>query len=50
MPSHHARYNGSAPAGAIRFYERNGYAHSGKVFDFFGMPLHEYVKQLHPAQ
>jgi ribosomal protein S18 acetylase RimI-like enzyme len=35
---------------AIRFYERNGYAPSGKSFDFFGMPLHEYVKQLRPTQ
>ena len=31
---------------AIRFYERNGYRASGKVGDFFGMPLFEYVKQL----
>ena len=33
---------------AIRFYERNGYRASGKVGDFFGMPLLEYVKQLGP--
>ena len=32
---------------AIRFYERNGYAATGRVTDFFGMPLHEYAKQLH---
>ena len=31
---------------AIRFYERTGYARSGKVSGFFGMPLHEYVKHL----
>ena len=31
---------------AIRFYERNGYVPSGKISDFFGMPLHEYEKQL----
>jgi GNAT superfamily N-acetyltransferase len=31
---------------AIRFYERNGYRASGRVIDFFGMPLYEYVKDL----
>jgi ribosomal protein S18 acetylase RimI-like enzyme len=31
---------------AMRFYERNGYRRSGKVTDFFGMPLHELVKGL----
>lgn len=31
---------------AIRFYERNGFRATGKVTDFFGMPLHEYVKRL----
>ena len=31
---------------AMRFYERHGYHRSGKVTDFFGMPLHEYVKDL----
>jgi ribosomal protein S18 acetylase RimI-like enzyme len=31
---------------AIRFYEKNGYRASGKVADFFGMPLFEYVKPL----
>jgi ribosomal protein S18 acetylase RimI-like enzyme len=31
---------------AIRFYERNGYLPTGRVTDFFGMPLHEYRKQL----
>jgi predicted N-acetyltransferase YhbS len=29
---------------AIAFYERHGYRPSGKVQDFFGMPLIEYVK------
>ena len=31
---------------AIRFYDRAGYVPSGKITDFFGMPLYEYVKQL----
>jgi GNAT superfamily N-acetyltransferase len=31
---------------AIRFYERNGFRASGRVTDFFGMPLFEYVKPL----
>lgn len=31
---------------AIRFYERNGFRPSGRVGDFFGMPLFEYVKIL----
>lgn len=31
---------------AIRFYEKHGYRRSGKITDFFGMPLHEYVKDL----
>lgn len=31
---------------AIRFYKRNGYVPSGRISDFFGMPLHEYEKQL----
>jgi len=31
---------------AMRFYERNGYRASGKITDFFGMPLHGYVKEL----
>ena len=29
---------------AIHFYECNGYRASGKVTDFFGMPLYEYIK------
>lgn len=28
------------------FYEKHGYRASGKVSDFFGMPLHEYAKYL----
>jgi GNAT superfamily N-acetyltransferase len=31
---------------AIRFYEKHGYRSTGKVGDFFGMPLYEYAKQL----
>jgi ribosomal protein S18 acetylase RimI-like enzyme len=31
---------------AIRFYEKHGYRASGRVTDFFGMPLFEYVKPL----
>jgi len=31
---------------AVRFYEKNGYQRSGKVGDFHGMPLFEYVKNL----
>ena len=31
---------------AMKFYEKNGYRKSGKVTDFFGMPLVEYVKEL----
>jgi putative acetyltransferase len=31
---------------AVRFYERNGFRASGKVGDFFGMALFEYVKPL----
>ena len=31
---------------AIRFYERNGFRSTGKVTDFFGMALYEYVKKL----
>lgn len=29
---------------AIKFYEKSGYWRSGRVTDFFGMPLVEYVK------
>ena len=31
---------------AIRFYERNGYRATGKVGDFYGMPLFGYAKEL----
>ena len=31
---------------AMRFYEKHGYHRSGKIGDFFGMPLIEYEKQL----
>jgi GNAT superfamily N-acetyltransferase len=31
---------------AMRFYEKNGYVRSGKVSDFFGMPLVEFSKNL----
>ena len=31
---------------AIRFYEKCGFSPSGKIADFFGMPLLEYVKTL----
>jgi GNAT superfamily N-acetyltransferase len=31
---------------ATRFYEKHGYAASGRTTDFFGMALHEYVKEL----
>jgi len=31
---------------AMRFYQKSGYRRSGKVSDFFGMPLFEYVKPL----
>jgi GNAT superfamily N-acetyltransferase len=31
---------------AIRFYQGNGFQPSGRVGDFFGMPLFEYVKEL----
>jgi putative acetyltransferase len=31
---------------AMRFYEKHGFRRSGRVGDFFGMPLHEYAKQL----
>ena len=31
---------------AMHFYEKHGYRRSGKVTDFFRMPLHEYSKNL----
>jgi ribosomal protein S18 acetylase RimI-like enzyme len=35
---------------AMRFYERNGYRRSGRISDFFGMPLYEYVKTVVRSQ
>jgi hypothetical protein len=35
-------------APAIRFYEQHGYRASGRIADFFGMELLEYVKPLGP--
>ena len=32
--------------GARRFYEKNGFTRTGKIADFFGMPLVEYAKSL----
>ena len=32
---------------AMRFYEKHGYQRSGRVTDFFGMPLIEYQRFLH---
>jgi hypothetical protein len=34
---------------AMGFYEKHGYRRSGKVSDFFGMPLVEYQKVLLPG-
>jgi ribosomal protein S18 acetylase RimI-like enzyme len=31
---------------AVRFYQRNGYRSTGRVTNFFGMPLFEYAKPL----
>lgn len=31
---------------AIRFYQKHGFVPSGRIEDFFGMPLYEYVKSL----
>lgn len=31
---------------AIRFYERNGFTPTGRISEFFDMPLFEYVKSL----
>jgi ribosomal protein S18 acetylase RimI-like enzyme len=30
---------------AVRFYEKHGFRASGRVSDFFGMPLFEYLKE-----
>jgi ribosomal protein S18 acetylase RimI-like enzyme len=34
---------------AMRFYEKNGYCRTGKITDFFGMPLIEYTKSFSQA-
>jgi len=34
---------------AMRFYEKNGFTRTGKITDFFGMPLIEYAKPLPQA-
>ncbi len=34
---------------AMHFYEKHGYRRSGKISDFFGMPLVEYQKVLLPG-
>ena len=31
---------------AIHFYEKRGYRRTGNIEDFFGMPLHEFTKEL----
>jgi [ribosomal protein S18]-alanine N-acetyltransferase len=31
---------------AIHFYEKHGYRRTGNIEDFYGMPLHEFVKEL----
>lgn len=31
---------------AIKFYQRNGFHPTGRVTDYFGMPLHEYARDL----
>ena len=46
MKAHPASFQSAPLQRAIRFYERNGYRPSGRVADFFGMPLFEYVKPL----
>lgn len=34
---------------AVRFYEKHGFRFSGRVTEFFGMSLFEYVKELRPT-
>lgn len=31
---------------AVRFYTKNGYRATGRITDFFGMPLYEYAKTI----
>jgi ribosomal protein S18 acetylase RimI-like enzyme len=35
---------------AIRFYEKHGFARSGKVADYYGMPLYEFAKSLRDTE
>jgi ribosomal protein S18 acetylase RimI-like enzyme len=35
---------------AIRFYEKNGFRATGRIIDFFGMPLYEYAREIEPAR
>ena len=35
---------------AMRFYEKHGYHRTGRITDFFSMPLHEYVKEIAPTR
>jgi ribosomal protein S18 acetylase RimI-like enzyme len=35
---------------AVRFYERNGFRRTGRVSDYFGMPLIEFSKELGEAE
>ena len=35
---------------AIRFYEKHGYARSGKVGDYHGMPLYEFAKSFEGSE
>jgi len=43
----HATLDTTQPlARAIRFYEKHGYRATGRVCNFFGMPLYEYSKSL----
>ena len=34
---------------AVAFYQKHGYERSGRIRDFFGMPLHEFAKDLPAA-
>ena len=45
----HVTLDTTAPlARAVRFYEKNGYRRSGRITDFFGLPLFEFHKSLSP--
>ncbi len=44
---HHVTLDTTLPLRrAVRFYEKNGFRKSGKVSDFYGMPLYEYRRDL----